>query len=378
MKSIQKVRLIVQLICVVLTLIGFFMNFRVTMIIIMVTTLIGGAYYCGWVCPFGTLQDIASKIGKMLKIKKYKMPKIIQRYLKYSRYVLLVAYLVFSFDIIYAIFSYDPRVNLIKYLGGSFSGIVPLIILISFLVIGMFFERPFCNYLCIEGAKYGVISSLRVFTIKRDEASCVGCTKCDKACPMNIEVSKMEQVQSLQCINCFECVSACPIKDTLSYEKISFTHKMKRKYTAAICIIASIAVVSFISIGITGKLPLGMKLGEDRLTNTTTGTSSETTIDGKLVSVGEAAGIDDGVYEGTGMGFRGEIKVEVTVTNEIIIKIKVIENIDDKKFYNRAEPVVTKDIIESQSSDVDTVSGATYSSIGIIDAVADALENARK
>lgn len=435
MKKIQKIRLGIQLLCVVLTIVGLFTNFQVTMVIIMAATFLGGAYFCGWVCPFGTLQDLSSKLGKALKIKKRKMPKAIQKYLQFSRYILFAAFAIFSFDILFTLFTYDPRANLSLYLSGMFTGIIPLVVLLSFLIIGMFFERPFCNYLCIEGAKYGAISALRVFTVKRDESSCVGCTKCDKVCPMNIEVSKVDQVQSLQCINCFECVSACPVKNTLSYEKISFTDKMKDKYTALAGLVAAFAVVVMISTAMTGELPFGITFGDDSETETAqvtetivedttdssagngsqseatesvteessdiasessaadeasavaeteeTSTSVETVAeettgltDEELASVGDAAGIADGVYEGTGDGFRGEMTVEVTIVSETITKVEVTDHVDDDQWFERAYDSVPDEIIDAQSVDVDTVSGATYSSLGIIDAVTDALENA--
>lgn len=385
MKKIQKIRLAVQVFCVLLTLVGFFTNFQVTMLIVMAATLIGGVYYCGWMCPFGTLQDIASKIGKVLKIKKVKMPKAIQKYVKYSRYIIAVAFTIFSLDILYSLFVYDPRVNFSQYLNGMFTGFIPLLVMISFLLISLFFERPFCNYLCMEGAKYGIISSLRVFTIKRDESSCIGCHKCDQVCPMNIEVSKKEQVQSLQCINCFECISVCPVEKTLSYEKLSFTDKMKKKYGMVIGILISCLVVGGIIFAITGALPFDMPIGEDQSIDQTSeanidATSTEEIIieEIQLGDLGDAAGIENGVYEGVGRGFRGDMTVEVTVVNQMIREIEVIEHSEDRKFYTRAEPSVTEDIIDRQSVDVDTVSGATYSSVGIIEAVTNALESAVK
>ncbi|MGN0351702.1 MAG: FMN-binding protein [Roseburia sp.] len=83
--------------------------------------------------------------------------------------------------------------------------------------------------------------------------------------------------------------------------------------------------------------------------------------------------LEDGVYYGTGTGFAGSIKVAVTIKDKSIIAIEIISvEADDEVFFNRAKAVIDR-IIETQSTDVDVVSGATYSSNGIISAVKNAL-----
>lgn len=83
--------------------------------------------------------------------------------------------------------------------------------------------------------------------------------------------------------------------------------------------------------------------------------------------------LEDGIYEGTGTGFAGQIKVAVEIKDKSIISIEIIDSgADDTAFVNRAKGVIDK-IIASQSFDVDVVSGATYSSNGIISAVKNAL-----
>lgn len=81
----------------------------------------------------------------------------------------------------------------------------------------------------------------------------------------------------------------------------------------------------------------------------------------------------DGTYTGTGTGFRGEIAVTVTVLNGEITAIRIDDYSDDQQYFSRAKSTIIDEILAAQSVDVDVVSGATYSSNGILEAVADAL-----
>ena len=85
--------------------------------------------------------------------------------------------------------------------------------------------------------------------------------------------------------------------------------------------------------------------------------------------------LKDGVYTGTGQGFNGPISVRVTVSGGNIVNVEILSYSDDAPYFNRAKAVISK-MIGKQGSSVDTVSGATYSSRGIIDAVRDALSKA--
>lgn len=84
----------------------------------------------------------------------------------------------------------------------------------------------------------------------------------------------------------------------------------------------------------------------------------------------------DGTYEGEATAFGGALKVEVTISNTAISNIEVTSHSETPGFYEKAFETVPAEIIQSQSTDVDTVSGATYSSVGIINAVNDALSSA--
>lgn len=80
----------------------------------------------------------------------------------------------------------------------------------------------------------------------------------------------------------------------------------------------------------------------------------------------------DGVYKGSATGFSGPVTVAVTIMDKKITSIDILSSTDDEAFFNRAKAVIDR-IIASQSFDVDVVSGATYSSNGIIGAVKNAL-----
>jgi len=226
--KIQWLRNVVQLIFTGLLIAGLYMNLRMVIMILLPATLLFGNFFCGWVCPYGTIQEFFGAIGKRILKKKMKMPKSVQKYLQLTRYALMVVMTVgIAVTFFDAINSYKVlmRLNI-----SNITLTLSVIIMISFALISIIFERPFCNYFCTEAVKYGVISLPRIFTIKRNENSCISCGKCDKACPMNISISDKSHVRNGQCINCFECTCACPVDETLTYgfNKYRFPRKKEK------------------------------------------------------------------------------------------------------------------------------------------------------
>lgn len=180
-----------------------------------------GAVFCGWLCPFGSVQEWVGKLGKKIFGKSYNnfIPYKYDKYLRFLRYGVLgwVVYmtavtgkLVFS-DV-------DPYSALFHLWTGEVAT-VGLIVLILTLLASLLVERPWCKYLCPYGAILGLTNSFRVFKIRRNPSSCVSCSACNKACPMNINVSQSETIKNHQCIGCMKCTSedACPIADTVEF-----------------------------------------------------------------------------------------------------------------------------------------------------------------
>ncbi len=90
----------------------------------------------------------------------------------------------------------------------------------------------------------------------------------------------------------------------------------------------------------------------------------------------ENATYADGTYTGTGLGFGGDITVEVTIADGQMTEITIVSaDSEDAAYFDMAVDIID-DMLEAQTSDVDTISGATFSSTGIKDAVEDALSQA--
>ncbi len=182
-----------------------------------------GRMICGWLCPFGLVQELLYKI-KTPKLKKSPVTRI----LSYFKYAVLV-FFVFVVPIMYA-FRSTPLPAFCKYIcpagtleGGMgllsnklnesyFSMLGPLftwkfLLMVSILAGSIFVFRLFCRFICPLGALYGLFNKISLFGIKLEKPKCTGCNLCISHCKLDIK-----SVGDQECISCGECVSVCPTK----------------------------------------------------------------------------------------------------------------------------------------------------------------------
>lgn len=232
----------------------------VLMGIVFTLTILFGPVFCGWICPLGSIQEWVGKIGKRLLGKRYNqlMPRKLDKILRYLRYVVLILVMyntAVSGMLLFA--DVDPYYALFHFWTGE-TAVAALIILGITLGLSLFVERPWCKYACPYGALLGLFNPFHFFKIKRKASTCIDCGKCDRACPMNIEVSKKDAVNDHQCISCLVCTSEsiCPIDNTVQMLPILKSADPAKSKVKAIFLAPIILVMMFGGIMITSALGL--------------------------------------------------------------------------------------------------------------------------
>lgn len=206
--KISTLRLITQFLYLGL-FIASILSKNLVFIFVTVSAILLGPVFCGWMCFVGLYQDSLRYIGQFIRKNPLEIDESIHKYLKYSRYILLLGAITIG-----GIFLFPGKAwyNFSQALKGHAVIDITFYFLIALGVLSLFTRRFFCRYLCTYGAKLGLYSLLRPITIKRDKETCISCQLCAKKCPMHINVDKTNSLASPNCINCLKCVETCPKK----------------------------------------------------------------------------------------------------------------------------------------------------------------------
>ncbi len=187
--------------------------------LLMLFGLLLGRVICGFLCPFGFIQELMYKIPSR-KLKKSK----ITYYLSYLKYVILGIFVV-AIPLYFILTSGESVPAFCKYIcpAGTLEAGIPLVtkngylqeiignifywkiaVLVLTLVSVIFIFRAFCRFICPLGAIYSLFSKISLFGITVNYEKCTHCNKCVNSCLMDVK-----KVGDHECIHCGECKGVC-------------------------------------------------------------------------------------------------------------------------------------------------------------------------
>ena len=320
-------------------------------------TVLVGRFFCGFFCSFGAVQDLlwlGSHRLRALFPGKRNLKKA-DRIFRFAKYAVLFYFIIFVWSGVTAVKTAGPWQVFGQYVSfGHWPGLKPLLsvggVLLLLIFIGsLFVQRFFCRYFCPMGAIYSLISQTSFLKIDKPREECGKCHLCTSKCTMGMDLTKKDRIAGGECISCQKCVSWCP-KGNVHF---------RSRYGVLIGVGVTCATIMVSQLLIAGNL------------------AKEKTADSvKKTAENDAGGnFQNGIYTGTGEGYRGKVTVTVKVADGKITELVLDDYADDKSYMERAKNRIFQEMISRQNTDVDAVSGATYSSNGLIEAVNKALGN---
>ncbi|WP_088284273.1 4Fe-4S binding protein [Kineosporia sp. A_224] len=197
---------------------------------VVVLALVGRGFFCGWLCPLGTLQGLVHAAGRAVGDRVAPLRRLrrrlgqgapaarwgrVDRVLRWGRWLVLgwaVGGAALTGTMVFR--EVDPWVAVLSVVEFEIS--TAFVVLLVTLVASVVVERPFCRYACPLGAAQSLLGRLSPIAVQRDASACLGCDLCNRACPMGIPVNTRTRVTDTTCLGCLECVAACPSEKGLA------------------------------------------------------------------------------------------------------------------------------------------------------------------
>lgn len=190
---------------------------------VILLTLLVSRGFCGWVCPFGAVQEWIGMLGKRIFKKKFNPTGAWDRALKYLKYVVLVAIIALTWWTGTLVFrDYDPFLAFF-HLGKGIDELPWAYAILGVVLLGsLYIDRFFCKYACPLGAVIGIIGKAGLTKIVREPDGCKGCNICQKKCFAHIDFLSTTTIQDVECNHCLECVAICPKPNVLTVKGVGF------------------------------------------------------------------------------------------------------------------------------------------------------------
>ena len=166
----------------------------------------GRALFCGWLCPFGALQELLNKIALSLGIKQKRLNAKKDLYLKKVKYIVLAilgSLFLYSFDLGLTASAIEPFKSAITFRFNA--PIMALIWVLIILVSGLFIERVYCRFLCPLGAAAAILGKVRIFNFLHRRKECGSpCKACSPECPTQA-IKLNGTIDMNECFQCLDC-----------------------------------------------------------------------------------------------------------------------------------------------------------------------------
>ncbi|QOY63729.1 regulatory protein NosR [Lysobacter sp. H21R4] len=179
----------------------------------------GRGAFCGWLCPFGALQELSNRIAKALKVPQLKIPWAIHERLWPIKYIIFLALFAVSLgSLAFAeqLAEVEPfKTAIILHFLREWWFVL---FAVSLIVAGLFVERFFCRYMCPLGAALAIPGRMRMFNwLKRYRECGNPCMRCFKECPVEAihpegHINPNECIQCLHCQVLYHSEQKCPVK----------------------------------------------------------------------------------------------------------------------------------------------------------------------
>ncbi len=168
--------------------------------------LLGRGVFCGWLCPFGALQELLAQISRALKLPQWNPGERLQRILWNGKYVSLGLILILVFvapDAAVVAEEIEPFKTAIT---AYFVRALPYVIYaVALLTIGLFTERAFCRFLCPLGGALAILDRLHLLNLLKRRPECGNpCHLCERSCPVRAIESSGKIIMS-ECFQCLDC-----------------------------------------------------------------------------------------------------------------------------------------------------------------------------
>jgi transcriptional regulator of nitric oxide reductase len=168
--------------------------------------LIGRGVFCGWLCPFGALQELLAQVSRALRVPQWSPRPALEKRLWLGKYIAAVAVLALvltQIDASGATLEIEPFKTAIT---SKFTRAWPYVIYaVALLAIGLFSERAYCRFLCPLGGVLAILDRLHLINLLKRRPECGSpCHLCEHSCPVRA-IEPTGKIATAECFQCLDC-----------------------------------------------------------------------------------------------------------------------------------------------------------------------------